>query len=87
MAEAFKQQGISLSVFSTYPPGLSNTSWPSLLFKLFAYVEQVSTPSLALWPALLLNGAVQLCPCAHEAIAEQSHVTSSLLEGCIGSTS
>ena len=63
MAEAFKQQGITLSVFSTYPPGLSNTSWPSLLFKLFAHVEQVGAPTLTYCPVLLLYGAAKLCSC------------------------
>ncbi|KAL3142308.1 hypothetical protein ABBQ38_002650 [Trebouxia sp. C0009 RCD-2024] len=43
MAEAFRQQGISLSVFSTYPPGLSNTPWPSTLLKLFASANQGHT--------------------------------------------
>ena len=78
MAEAFKQKGISLSVFSTYPPGLNNTSWPSLLFKLFAHVEQVVASTLALWSALLPNGAAHLCPCVHGAVPEQSQTTSSL---------
>ncbi|DBB05752.1 TPA: hypothetical protein ACH3X1_012350 [Trebouxia sp. C0004] len=40
MAEAFRQRGISLSVFSTYPPGQSNPVWPSLLYKLFEHAEQ-----------------------------------------------
>lgn len=70
MAEGFKQQGVSLSVFSTYPPGLSNTSWPSLLFKLFAHVEQVGAPTLALLPAVLLNEAAQLCPYVCGAVPE-----------------
>ena len=44
MAEAFRQQGVSLSVFSTYPPGQSNPVWPSLLYKLFEHAEQVRQP-------------------------------------------
>ncbi|KAL0020378.1 hypothetical protein WJX79_011139 [Trebouxia sp. C0005] len=40
MAEAFRQQGISLSILSTYPPGQSNPVWPSLLYKLFEHAEQ-----------------------------------------------
>ena len=49
MAAALHKAGISLSVFSAYPPGLlqGKPSWPSLLYKLFEQAEQVghSTPS------------------------------------------
>ena len=44
MAEAYRQQGVSLSIFSTYPPGQSNPVWPSLLYKLFEHAEQVRHP-------------------------------------------
>ena len=60
MAEAFRQQGISLSVFSTYSLGSSSTTtWPSLLFKLFAYADQVKLPTHQL---LLLSGAACTTP-------------------------
>ncbi len=53
MAEAFRQQGVSLSVFSTYPPGQSNPVWPSLLYKLFQHAEQVRY--LHPYPAHIIN--------------------------------
>ena len=42
MAEAFRQHGISMSIFTTYPSGQPNPLWPSILCKLFELVDQVS---------------------------------------------